>query len=724
MELSQIAIKHINGVGKVKEAAYNRLGVYSMLDLLNFYPRAYENRGEISLLSETAPEFKSAVILTVSSQPKISRISMGKDLLKFKAFDDSGVCEITYFNQNYLVDKFPIGSTFRFWGKVEKNHSKYTMISPTAEAYSEGFPLPPVVAVYKLTEGLTQKQISHDVQIALNMAATYLDDYLPEAVRAKFGLSTLLFALRNIHTPDSYTSLAIARRRLMFDELFLFAAGMSMSSHNIEKPTTDPCPLGDVSPLLELLPYTLTNAQSRTIKDISTDMSKFTSMCRIVVGDVGCGKTICAAAALYIAVKNNKQAALMAPTEILATQHYNDLSELFSKLGIRCELLVGSLSASKKKKIKENLVSGDIDVLIGTHALISDGVVFKAPGLIVTDEQHRFGVKQRAALSDKNQHSHMLVMSATPIPRSMALVLYGDLKMSKIDEMPIGRQIVDTFLVDDSYRSRLDAFIRKNVSSGGQVYIVCPAVEETDSSNDELTMEDIVFQDCSLSEDGVLTPGITHIKNQDKAPLKAAVKYCADLSERMPEFNICFVHGKMKGKDKDNVMSEFAAGKIDILVSTTVIEVGVNVPNACLMIVENAERFGLSQLHQLRGRVGRGSRKSYCVLVSGSPLSKLGASSKKRLDTICKLHDGFKIAEVDLDLRGPGDFLARSGSDRIQQSGGYNFNLASNCEDKDFMNEAFSAARHLTEENQNLSEYPLLKKEIDRLFTINSDIIS
>jgi len=714
--IHQIPITELYGVGKAKAAAYASLGVETVGDLLYFFPRAYENRGFTVPLSAARSDIKNAMIMTVATEPRVSLIRRGMSLLKFRAFDESGSCEVTYFNQNYLKDKFHVGDTFRFWGKVDRQGKKITMISPVAEAYTESVPLPPLASIYKLTEGLSQKVISTHIEAALTLAKN-LPDYLPKHIREKYSLCSLHSALSQIHSPSDYTSLAMAKKRLVFDEFFMFAAGIGHSSEKTKEYGAPICQDTDISPLLDLLPYKLTSAQMRAINDTKADMSLSTPMGRIIIGDVGCGKTVCAAAAMYIAAKNGHQAALMAPTEILANQHYADLSPLFEKLGFKCALLTGSLTPAKKRKLHEQIAStGEdrIDVVIGTQALISEGVNFSDAGLVITDEQHRFGVGQRASLSEKNNHPHVLVMSATPIPRSLALVMYGDLKVSKIDEMPAGRQRVDTFLVDEGYRTRLDGFIKKNVSEGGQVYIVCPAVEEAEEESDD----EILFSDIGLD-------AFAKFEKKEKPPLKAATQYADELSARMPELNVAYVHGRMKIKDKDAVMERFVRGEIDVLVSTTVIEVGVNVPNASLMIVENAERFGLSQLHQLRGRVGRGKRKSYCVLVCGAPtVASLGETASKRLKTMCNSYNGFEIAEEDLKLRGPGDFLSTSTSSSIRQSGDIGFKLADMCEDTSLMTDAFYEAGALISADRTLASYPELLCEINRIFAIRSDVIN
>ena len=708
-DIAQIPVTALYGVGSVKAKAYAAAGVHSILDLLYYFPRAYEDRANIKLLAETSPEYKSAVVLNVATEPKVANIKRGMSLLKFRAFDDSGICEITYFNQNYLKDKFPIGSTFRFYGKVEKEKSRFSMISPAADPWVDEMPPPPFFSVYRLSEGLSQKQISQNMEQALEMASQSLPDPLPEEIRVRHGLCSIYYALREIHFPESYTSLATAKKRLVFDEFFLFATGLTLSGGKAIKQAAPACPDTDISALRALLPYQLTSAQEKTVADIAADMSKNEQMSRIVIGDVGCGKTVCATAAIYIAVKNGYQAALMAPTEILASQHYNDLRPIFEALGIKSALLTGSCTAATKRKIHAAMQAEDtrnrLDVVIGTQALLSDGAEFINPGLVITDEQHRFGVNQRALLSEKNQHTHVLVMSATPIPRSLALVMYGDLAMSKIDEMPPGRQRVDTFVVGESYRARLQAFIRKQIGEGGQVYIVCPAIEERECEPDEITLDELFSPD-----------------HTSRPPLKAAVTYTEELCLALPELRdaIAYLHGGMKSREKDDIMHRFATGQIKILVSTTVIEVGVNVPNANLMIVENADRFGLSQLHQLRGRVGRGQRKSYCVLVSDAQ----GETARKRLETMRTTYDGYRIAEEDLALRGPGDFFRVGSGQAIRQSGGIRFRLADLCDDSDLMTTAATAARDLLSRDPELRDHPQLRRSVEELFCVDSGTLS
>ena len=703
-------IGKLYGVGSAKKAAYGKLGIYTVEDIISHYPRGYEDRGSVKLLCDADGQSKSSHILLVATEPRISTVKGRMSLLKFKAYDESGVCEITFFNQNYLKSVFSLGSEFRFYGKVEKKGSRYYMSSPAYEPILDGVELPPLVALYHLTEGISQKQIVKDIRSAMVLAATDSQkEIIPEEIRKKYNLCYSTFANRNIHFPESFASLAAAKRRLIFEELFTFALGISMARSKNEAVRAIPCREQDISPLISQLPYELTGAQKRVIEDIKRDMARDIAMNRIVVGDVGSGKTVCAAAAMLIAVLSGRQAALMAPTEILARQHHKDISELLAPLGIRCELLVGAMTPAEKRRVHKGLAEADeskrISVVIGTQALLSEGVEFACPGLVVTDEQHRFGVGQRATLAKKNELSHMLVMSATPIPRTLALTVYGDLDVSVIDEMPKGRQRVDTFVVDEGYRERLDGFISKQIGEGGQVYIVCPAVEDAEEE-DDLSLEDIDLEG--------------NIRRN--APLRSAVGFSAELAEKFPQYRVEFLHGKMKSQQKDAVMKEFSEGNIDILVSTTVIEVGVNVPNACLMIVENADRFGLSQLHQLRGRVGRGKRKSYCVLVSDAATEE--GSAKERLNIMKTCYDGYTIAERDLEMRGPGDFL-RGGSDSaLRQSGGVRFRLASLCEDMGIMKSAFDEAKAIVSKDPSLDEYPELRALVDRMFTLDTGTIN
>ena len=707
------------GVGEKRAEQLARLGLHTVSDLLFHFPRAYENRGDVVSLAGTQEPARAgarqAVILTVSTAPRRSRLKNRMTLLKFRAFDDSGTCEVAFFNQDYLADSFPIGAVFRFFGRVERTGRGFSLTNPAFEPYTEGSALPPLFPVYPLTEGLSNKLISGLIRQAMPAIAR-MEDPLPEDIREREGLCTLAFALRTVHCPPDFPSLHTAKTLLAFDEFFRFALGLGMQGGGARVGGAPVCCVSEetFAGFRALLPYQLTAAQERTIAEIRHDMASGTAMNRMLVGDVGCGKTVCAAAAVYVAVRSGRQAAIMAPTGILAAQHAAELIPLFARIGIRGELLTGATTAARKRKIRAALADPDpaarLDFVIGTQALLSAGVDFAAPALVVTDEQHRFGVNQRAALSDKNRHAHLLCMSATPIPRSLALVLYGDLDVSRIDQMPPGRQRVDTFVVDESYRARLDAFIRKNVAAGGQVYIVCPAVEQAEGAEeaDEAGLIPLTADFAAATPPAPTLP-----------PLRAAVQYAAELAERLPDLRIGFVHGRMKQAEKDGIMQAFTAGEVQVLVSTTVIEVGVNVPNACLMIVENAERFGLSQLHQLRGRVGRGNRKSYCILVRAGG----GDAARARLEVMRTTYDGFRIAEQDLAQRGPGDFLAPAAGGSIRQSGG--FRLAEGWNDAGLMDRAFGDARALLASDPTLGEHPLLRDAVRRGFDVGAgDILN
>lgn len=707
------------GVGEKRAEQLARLGLHTVSDLLFHFPRAYENRGDVVSLAGTQEPARAgarqAVILTVSTAPRRSRLKNRMTLLKFRAFDDSGTCEVAFFNQDYLADSFPIGAVFRFFGRVERTGRGFSLTNPAFEPYTEGSALPPLFPVYPLTEGLSNKLISGLIRQAMPAIAR-MEDPLPEDIREREGLCTLAFALRTVHCPPDFPSLHTAKTRLAFDEFFRFALGLGMQGGGARVGGAPVCCVSEetFAGFRALLPYQLTAAQERTIAEIRHDMASGTAMNRMLVGDVGCGKTVCAAAAVYVAVRSGRQAAIMAPTGILAAQHAAELIPLFARIGIRGELLTGATTAARKRKIRAALADPDpaarLDFVIGTQALLSAGVDFAAPALVVTDEQHRFGVNQRAALSDKNRHAHLLCMSATPIPRSLALVLYGDLDVSRIDQMPPGRQRVDTFVVDESYRARLDAFIRKNVAAGGQVYIVCPAVEQAEGAEeaDEAGLIPLTADFAAATPPAPTLP-----------PLRAAMQYAAELAERLPDLRIGFVHGRMKQAEKDGIMQAFTAGEVQVLVSTTVIEVGVNVPNACLMIVENAERFGLSQLHQLRGRVGRGNRKSYCILVRAGG----GDAARARLEVMRTTYDGFRIAEQDLAQRGPGDFLAPAAGGSIRQSGG--FRLAEGWNDAGLMDRAFGDARALLASDPTLGEHPLLRDAVRRGFDVGAgDILN
>ncbi|MBQ8474122.1 MAG: ATP-dependent DNA helicase RecG [Clostridia bacterium] len=682
----------LRGVGEAKAKALQRLGIFTVYDLLYHFPRAYQNRGAVTTIAEVVLRIRqtgevapASLMLTVGNEPTTKMIRKGMVLTKFKAYDESGVCEVTFFNQGYLRDVFKKGATYRFWCRPTYEYGHLQLNSPAYDVCVPGRELDAVVPVYPLARGLSQKLIASFIREALRYASTSLAEHLPSAVLIENNICSLNYALRNIHFPESVKAIYNARKRFDFDRIFTTSVALARRTVKRSE-SAPPMKNTDFSPLTQCLGFELTGAQRRAATEIAEDMSRSRQMCRILCGDVGSGKTAVAAISAYIALSNGYQCALMVPTEILAKQHYGELQPLFEKLGFKTSLLVGSLKASEKKKLHLSIAGGEgcPDLIIGTHALLTDTVSFNNLGLIITDEQHRFGVNQRAALNDKSKCAHTLVMSATPIPRTLSLVYYGDLDRSVLDEMPAGRLKVSTFTVDESYRQRLNGFILKQAQEGHRTYIVCPAIEESVSSvpDDPDNIYDIDF---SFDE------------NEGEPPLKGAVEYAARLQSEMPQLKVGFVHGKMKTAEKDAVMSAFAEGSIDTLVSTTVIEVGVNVPEATLMVVENAERFGLSQLHQLRGRVGRGKIKSYCILVSDTK----NENSRKRLDTMCHTSDGYLIAEEDLKLRGPGDFFAEGGI--IRQHGTANMPMADDG-NKELYEAAVRTAKELVDSDPELSK--------------------
>ncbi len=707
---STTPVSQLNGVGKVRASQLAKLGINTVGDLIYFFPRAYEKRGDVRLLSKFDPERPCSYLLTVASEVKNANIRRGLTLSKFRAFDETGYVEITFFNSPYVKDVFHVGSTFRFWGKVSIQKNKLQLTNPKYEPYIETLSLPDFVPIYPLTDGISSKQIDKLIQSAINDILPEIIDPIPDNIRLENSLPTLTYAIRNAHFPENDQALFKAQKRLAFDEMLYFGIGISMSASQKSRGEgirLSPCSL---TPLIDLLPYELTDSQKQAINDVYRDTvigkdGKISPMARILVGDVGCGKTVCATASAYITAKSGYQTAFMVPTEILARQHYAELKDMFDKLGIKVELLLGSTTQKEKRRIKQALVNGETDVVVGTHALISDDVDFARLGLVITDEQHRFGVRQRAKLKEKSEQTHLLVMSATPIPRTLALTMYGDLDISRITEMPKGRQRVETFVVNESYRTRLNDFILKQVALGGQCYVVCPSIEKKEDEDSFI---------CDYATGEVISEGSLN--------LKSAVELCEELRASLPTISVEVLHGRMKSNEKDEIMSRFSSGETKVLVSTTVIEVGVNVPNACLMIVENADRFGLSQLHQLRGRVGRGKRKSYCVLVSDINSPK----SKERLEVMRTTYDGFEIAEKDLFLRGPGDFFSSLSGDNLRQSGGFDFKYASNCDSSELLTAAFSVAKSIVESDPNLA-LPIhaeLRKEVDRRISVESSTIS
>ena len=615
-------IRYIKGVGEARAKSLAKLGITDLRSLLSYFPRAYDDRRAYKKIADLIPGENACVRAVIAGEPKLSRIRKGLDLVKLRAVDETGALELTYFNQSYLKNTFHTGDAYVFFGRAEGTPSRPQMTNPLFEREGAHQITGRIMPIYPLTAGVSQSMLYKAVEQGLAACVDELPDILPEDVRLVYQLCHTRFAYENIHFPTDDEALSAARRRLAFEELFLLALGLKLLRERRTFVAGKQCKKVDLSPFFTSLSFSLTGAQRRAIGDIARDLTGQRPMNRLVQGDVGSGKTMVAAAAIYMAAKNGLQCALMAPTEILAEQHYRSLAPLLEPLGIPCALLTASTKAKERRALNERLRSGELSLVIGTHALLSPDVQYQNLGLVVTDEQHRFGVDQRAALSAKGDDPHLLVMSATPIPRTLALIVYGDLDVSVVDELPPGREPVETFLVDERYRARLNAFVRKQAAEGHQSFIVCPAVEDDGGDGGET--------------------------------LKAAEQWAQTLQDYVfPNLRVALLHGKMKGAEKEAVMTSFAAGEADILVATTVIEVGVDVPNATLMVIENADRFGLSQLHQLRGRVGRGSAKAWCVLVSDNK----NPETRQRLRTLCGTNDGFRIAEADLQQRGPGDFF-------------------------------------------------------------------
>ena len=682
----QTDIRYIKGIGETRAKALNKLGIHTLRDLISYFPRSYEDRTLMRPIKELILGEYACVKAMIAAEPTAHRISGGRMIVKVRAVDESGVLDITFFNQDYRRSQLHTGETYIFYGKVEGNLIRRQMTNPILEREGQQQLTGRIMPIYPLTAGVSQLILSRAVRQGLDACRELLPDVLPDDVRREHNLSYVNYAYENIHFPDGPEALEVARRRLVFEELFLLSCGLTRLRHRRRDVAGPACRAVERAPFCAQLPFTLTNAQRRALEDAAGDMAGDRPMNRLCQGDVGSGKTMVAAGCIWFAAQSGWQSALMAPTEILARQHYEGLSPLFAKFGLTCALLTGSTKAKERREILAGLQSGAIDVCIGTHALLTEDVIYARLGLVVTDEQHRFGVNQRSALGQKAENPHMLVLSATPIPRTLALVIYGDLDVSVIDELPPGRQKVDTYAVGESYRPRINAFLRKQVQEGHQVFIVCPRVGDADTIPDER---------------------------------KAVTAYAEKLkAEVFPDLRIAVLHGKMRPKEKESVMSTFAAGESDILVSTTVVEVGVDVPNANTMVVENAERFGLSQLHQLRGRVGRGSAKSYCILLSDSDSDS--EETKRRLKVMTQTNDGFKISEEDLKLRGPGDFFG------ARQHGLPSLKVADLSCDMRLLDEAQSAAKALMAADPDLSapEHRALRERIDELFTLHAESLN
>lgn len=664
-------IESLYGVGAKRAELFRRLEIDTVGELLRFYPRSYEDYTNPVDIDKAEPGEYCCVKATLESPIVTQIISKGRLISHGRIFDESGFMTVTFFNNRYVGEMLKSGREYTFYGKVTRGKSGIEMLSPIFSDTQTGKKIRPI---YHATAGLTTGNIENAVKQALRLLPEKIKEPIPQFILDKYGLDTLDFAIRKIHFPDSGEELKRARKRLVFEELLVLSLGLRRLKTSKREETPVDIKTDYTDEFFSLLPFKPTNAQLKASRECIADMINSNApMNRLLQGDVGSGKTAVAAAVCYTVIKNGWQAAFMAPTEILAQQHYSSLTKFLEGTGVKAELLIGSVTAANKRKIRERLKNGDIDLLIGTNAIISDGVEFKALGLAVTDEQHRFGVRQRAKLSSKGDKPHTLVMSATPIPRTLGLIIYGDLDISLIDELPPGRQKISTFLVGSKKRAAMYGFIKDYLDRGLQAYIVCPSVEENELN------------------------------------IASATEYYEKISAgEFKNYSVGLLHGKMKAKEKDAVMRDFLSGKIQLLVSTTVIEVGVDVPNAVIMAVENAERFGFSQLHQLRGRVGRGSEKSYCFLLSDAH----GDETLQRLKTMCRTNNGFEIADMDLKLRGPGDFFGS------RQHGLPEMHIA-DLADMDSLKTAQSAADEIEQKYPGLDceQCRGLRAEIKRLFS-------
>ena len=664
----------LKGVGPAKARQFENLNIFTLRDLICHFPRGYEDRTKLVTIAQLEADRPSCFKAMVMNTPRTAHIRKGLDMTKVQLADHTARLNVTFFNNRYVTDQLQYGKEYIFYGAVNGDYSGFSMTNPVFETLdSAPVTTRRVLPIYPLTAGLSNASVLKAVRQALAICDVP-PEIIPADIRRRYGILGADRAYYAIHEPVSMEEAELAKKRLVFEEFFVFSAGLALLRASRAGKQTLAYENTSLEPFYASLPFTLTTAQRRSIEESRAGVGRGKPMNRRVQGDVGSGKTMVAAAAAYLAANNHRQAALMAPTEILAEQHYQSLSKLFAPLGLRVALLTGSRSEKEKRQVREAIAAGQVDLAVGTHALLTDATVFNDLGMVIADEQHRFGVAQRSKLSAKGSDAHVLVMSATPIPRTLALIMYGDLDVSILDELPPGRQAVETFLVGESYRARINAFIRKQVAEGHQCFVVCPAVEE----NEELG-------------------------------IKSAEVWAQTLQKTVfPDLRVLLLHGQMKGAEKETVMEIFAAGEADVLVATTVIEVGVDVPNATLMVIEDADRFGLSQLHQLRGRVGRGSAKSYCILTSHNR----NAETLQRLKALCKTTDGFRIAEEDLKLRGPGDFFG------ARQSGLPTFRVADLAFDLQTLKDAQAASAQWINENgtADTPEAEALRQRVGELF--------